>query len=42
MVKSEHRHFQNQWTKMDLEWVNLTQKTIISTIVGKIPLEEME
>ena len=23
-------------------WVNLTQKTIISTIVGRNPLEEME
>ena len=25
-----------------LEWVNLTQMTIISTGVGKNPLEEME
>ena len=25
-----------------LEWVNLTQMTIISTAVGKNPLEEME
>ena len=25
-----------------LEWVNLTQMTIISTTVGKTPLEEME
>ena len=25
-----------------LEWVNLTQMTIISTIAGKNPLEEME
>ena len=25
-----------------LEWVNLTQMTIISTTVGKSPLEEME
>ena len=25
-----------------LEWVNLTQMTIISTIVGKNPIEEME
>ena len=25
-----------------LEWVNLTQVTIISTTVGKSPLEEME
>ena len=24
------------------EWVNLTQMTIISTIVGRNPLEEME
>ena len=27
---------------MDLEWVNLTQMTTISTTVGKNPLEEME
>ena len=39
--KSEHQHFRNQWTKR-LEWVNLTQMTIIATIVGKNPLEEME
>ena len=26
----------------ELEWVNLTQMTIISTTVGKNPLEEME
>ena len=26
----------------ELEWVNLTQMTITSTIVGKNPLEEME
>ena len=25
-----------------LEWVNLTQMTIISTTLGKNPLEEME
>ena len=25
-----------------LEWVNLTQPTIISTTVGRNPLEEME
>ena len=25
-----------------LEWVNLTQMTILSTTVGKNPLEEME
>ena len=25
-----------------LEWVNLTQMTIISTTVGKNPLEELE
>ena len=25
-----------------LEWMNLTQMTIISTLVGKNPLEEME
>ena len=38
--KSEHRHSKNQPTKM--EWGNLTQMTIISTTVGKNPLEEME
>ena len=38
--KSEHRHFRNQLTKMD--WVNLTQMTIISTTVGKNPFKEME
>ena len=27
---------------MDWNWVNLTQMTIISTTVGKNPLEEME
>jgi len=26
----------------ELEWVNLTQMTIISTTMGKNPLEEME
>ena len=26
----------------ELKWVNLTQMTIISTTVGKTPLEEME
>ena len=26
----------------ELEWVNLTQMTVISTTVGKNPLEEME
>ena len=40
--KSEHWHFRNQWTKMDWNWVNLTQMTIISTTVGRNPLEEME
>ena len=35
--KSEHQHFRNQWTKMD--W---SQMAIISTTVGKTPLEEME
>jgi len=28
--------------ELRLEWVNLTQMTIISTTVGKNPLEEME
>ena len=27
---------------MELEWVNLTQMTIISTTVSRNPLEEME
>ena len=27
---------------LGLEWVNLTQMTIISTTVGRNPLEEME
>ena len=40
--KSECRHSRNQRTKIGLEWVNLTQMTIISTTVGKSPLEEME
>ena len=35
--KSECQHFRN-----GLEWVNLTQMTIISTTVGKNLLEEME
>ena len=26
----------------EMEWVNLTQMTIISTIVGKNPLQEMQ
>ena len=30
------------FSKNGLEWVNLTQMTIISTTVGKYPLEEME
>ena len=29
-----------KWTKM--EWVNLIQMTVISTTMGKNPLEEME
>ena len=29
------------WLKTK-EWVNLTQMTIVSTTVGKNPLEEME
>ena len=40
--KSEHQHFRNKWTKMNWNWVNLNQMTIISTTVGKNPLEEME
>ena len=28
--------------ELRLEWVNLTQMTIISTTVGRNPLEEME
>ena len=30
------------WELKWLEWVNLTQMTITSTIVSKNPLEEME
>ena len=40
--KSEHQHSRNQRTKNGLEWVNLTQMTIISTTVGRNPIEEME
>ena len=40
LSKSECRHSRSQRTKM--EWVNLTQMTIISTTVGRNPLEEME
>ena len=35
--KSDHQHFRSWWW----EWVNLIQMTIVSTIVGKNPLEEM-
>ena len=38
--KSECQHSRNQQTKM--EWVNLTQMTIISTTAGRNPSEEME
>ena len=38
--KSECRHSRNQRTEMD--WVNLTQMTIISTTAGRNPSEEME
>ena len=41
-MASECQHSRNQRTKMDWNWVNLTQMTIISTTVGKNPLEEME
>ena len=37
--KSEHRHFSEL---NGLEWTNLIQKILISTTVGKNPLEEME
>ena len=30
------------FSESGLEWVNLTQMTIISTMMGKNPLEEME
>ena len=42
MVKqeSECQHVRNHFN--GLEWVNLTQMTIISINVGKNPLEEME
>ena len=35
--KSERQHSRNQRTKMELEWVNLTQMTVISTTVGRNP-----
>ena len=34
--------FEESVNSNGLEWVNLTQMTIISTTVGKNPLEEME
>ena len=34
--------FSEREVKKDRKWVNLIQMTIISTIVGKNPLEEME
>ena len=34
--------FFNDPTDVSLEWVNLTQMTILSTAIGKNPLEEME
>ena len=41
MARVNNQHFRNQWTKMDWNgW--LIQMTIISTTVGKNPLEEME
>ena len=40
--KSERQHFRNQQTKMNWNWVNLTQMIIISTTVGQNPLEELE
>ena len=39
--KSECRHSRNLRTD-GLEWVNLTQMTIISTTAGRNPSEEME
>ena len=33
---------QEYWSGVPLPWVNLTQMTIISTTVGRNPLEEME
>ena len=41
MARVNIEHFRNQWTKME-KWVNLTWMTIVSTAVGKNPLEEME
>ena len=46
MVKQEmarlNINIRNQWTKMDRIWANSIQMTIISTTVGKNPLEEIE
>ena len=40
VVKQEMARVNVNWNGQ--EWVNLTQMTIISAIVGKNPLEEME
>ena len=40
MTRVKHRHSRNQWIKMD--WNGWIQMTIISTAVGRNPLEEME
>ena len=41
-MAKEHKHSWDQRTKNGLEWVNLTQMTIIYTTVGNNPIEEME
>ena len=40
--EDEHTSFYSAILDILLEWVNLTQMTVISTTVGKNPLEEIE
>ena len=42
MAKVDINILGNSKLRWTLEWVNLTQMTIISTTVGRNPLEEME
>ena len=42
IARMKHWHFRNQRSKMEWNEWNLIQMTMISTTVGKNPLEEME
>ena len=43
MVKQDrHYPLRNKWAKIDGNLANLIQMTVISTTLGKNPLEEME